>query len=47
MHSNLRQENTYLVILRNLTGEFAPLADLTRGLTQVGQWADGAIYTYR
>jgi 4-amino-4-deoxy-L-arabinose transferase-like glycosyltransferase len=47
MQENLHSPNSYLVIFGTLTGEFAPLDQLTQGLTLVDSFADGTIYQLR
>jgi 4-amino-4-deoxy-L-arabinose transferase-like glycosyltransferase len=47
MRENLRSPDSYLVIFGTLTGEFAPLYQLTHGLTLVDSFTDGTIYQLR
>jgi 4-amino-4-deoxy-L-arabinose transferase-like glycosyltransferase len=47
MQENLQSPNSYLVIFGALTGEFAPLDQLTHGLTLVDSFVDGTIYQLR
>jgi hypothetical protein len=44
MWTNLSSPESYLVIFGTLTGEFASLEKLTRGLTLVGSFDDGTVY---
>jgi 4-amino-4-deoxy-L-arabinose transferase-like glycosyltransferase len=45
MRQNLQRDQAYLVLFGKLTGEFATFEDLIQGLTLVGQWEDGVIYS--
>jgi 4-amino-4-deoxy-L-arabinose transferase-like glycosyltransferase len=47
MQEVLHHPDSYLVIFGSLTGEFAPLDQLTRGLTQVESFSDGMVYQFR
>ena len=44
MRSNLASSHGTLAIFGRLTGEFAPLEQITQGLTQVAQSPDGTVY---
>jgi hypothetical protein len=44
MRSNLASPHSTLVIFGQLTGEFAPLDQLTQGLTTAAQLMDGTVY---
>lgn len=47
MQEYLRAPNSYLVIFGNLTGEFTPLEQLTRGLSLIESFTDGTVYQLR
>jgi 4-amino-4-deoxy-L-arabinose transferase-like glycosyltransferase len=47
MRDILSLPNSYLVIFGTLTGEFAPLDQLTQGLTLVDSFTDGKVYQLR
>jgi hypothetical protein len=44
MRANLRASGGFLVLFGELTGEFAPLEEITRGMTLVARFDDGAVY---
>jgi Dolichyl-phosphate-mannose-protein mannosyltransferase len=46
MRSNLTTPHSYLVLFGGLTGEFAPLEQITHSLTLVHQFSDGTIYNH-
>ena len=46
MRQNLRSSGGLLVLLGNLTGEFASQEQLTQGMTQIGKFEDGSIYKF-
>jgi 4-amino-4-deoxy-L-arabinose transferase-like glycosyltransferase len=47
MQEYLHTPNSYLVIFGNLTGEFASLDQLTRGLSLIESFPDGRVYQLR
>jgi hypothetical protein len=47
LRQNLRSSGGLLVLLGNLTGEFASQEELTQGMTRIGKFEDGAVYQFK